>query len=100
MKRIRHILLVGAVAAVAAVASLAVASPAKAEIIYGSYSHSDPSVSCNIAKNAYGQIVGRTITINAPVMLSPRGTQQISYQPYLYRWDGTKWVLEVVAPAI
>jgi hypothetical protein len=99
MKRIRNILLAGAVLAVAAVASLAVASPAKAD--YGfSYSHTDPSVSCNISKNAYGQVVGRTITITAPVIFSPRTNQQVSYQPYLYHWDGAKWVFDVAAPAI
>jgi hypothetical protein len=100
MKRIRNILLVATVVAVAAVASLAVASPAKAETVWGTYSHSDPSVSCNIAKNAYGQITGRTITVTAPLILSPRGTQQISYQPYLEHWDGTRWVFDLAAPAI
>jgi hypothetical protein len=100
MKRIVHILLIGAVVAVAAVASLAVASPAKAQFVYDRYSHGDADVSCNIDKNGYGQIFRRTITIGAPVMLSPRGTQQVSYQPYLYRWDGSKWVQTVVGPAV
>jgi len=99
MKRIRNILLAGAVAAVAVVASLAVASPAKADYGFG-YTHTNPSVSCNISKNAYGQVVGRSITITAPVIFSPRSSQQVSYQPYLEHWDGTKWAFDVAAPAI
>jgi hypothetical protein len=99
MTRIRQIALFLAVVAVA-VAGLALASPAKAEFVYGSYYHSDPSVSCNIDKNAYGQVTRRTMSIVAPTMLSPRGTQQISYQPYLYRWDGAKWVFDLALTPI
>ena len=59
-------------------AALAVAAPAKADIINGIYSHSNPNVSCNTRYNGYGQVVSRTITADSPLMISPRDTQQVS----------------------
>jgi hypothetical protein len=94
MKRILHLAVSSMI--VAAAVALAVAAPAKAEFVYGSYSHSDPGISCNTTYNASGQIVGRTITLDSPAMMSPRGSQQASYQVYLYRWDAARgWVYQV-----
>ena len=44
MQRILHIVVPGALVALAAAVALAVATPAHAELVYGSYSHSDPGV--------------------------------------------------------
>ena len=101
MKRILHIVVPGALVALAAAVALAVATPAHAELVYGSYSHSDPGVSCETDYNGYGQVTRRTITLDSPVLLTPRGTQQVSYQVYLYRWDSTRgWVYQVANNAV
>jgi hypothetical protein len=101
MKRILQLAVPATIVAILAAAALAVAAPARAGLVYGSYSHSDPSISCNTTYNAYGQVVGRTITLEAPAMLSPRGTQQASYQAYLYRWDPARgWVYQVATNAV
>jgi hypothetical protein len=95
MKRNLH-LLAGLLVAVAATVALAVATPAKAEVVLGTYSHSDPSVTCRTDYNRYGQVSGRTISVDAPLMVSPRSTQQVSYQLFLYRWDpsSASWVYD------
>jgi hypothetical protein len=101
MKRILNIFVPSGVVALVAAAALAVATPAHAEFVYGTYSHSDPKVTCNTTYNGYGQVVGRSISVDTPVLLTPRGTQQVSYQIFLYRWDATRgWVYQVANHAV
>src|SRR5207253_6028216 len=65
----------------------------------GTYSHNDPTVTCETDYNGYGQVTRRTITVDSPVMFTPRDFQQVSYQLFLYRWNATSgsWVYDGVA---
>src|SRR5436190_7492026 len=96
MKRTLHSIAAGIAVTIAVAAALAVATPAKAAVVFGTYSHSEPSVSCKTDYNRYGQVTGRTISVDSPLMVTPRGTQQVSYQLYLYRWDpsSASWVYD------
>ncbi|MDX6510900.1 MAG: hypothetical protein QOE36_404 [Gaiellaceae bacterium] len=93
-RKLHVTLAVLAVAIGALVLGLMQAPSAGAALVIGTYSHSDPLVTCEIDYNASNQITHRSIAIETPALNTPRSQQQASYQPMVYRWNGSVWAYD------
>jgi hypothetical protein len=70
-----------------------------AQALPSGYGYSREDVMCNVSMTSGGQIYERSIIPQTPVMWAP-ATMRVSWQPILFRWDGSAWVRDVVGPEL
>lgn len=90
----KQILIVAFTAALVVALALVAPSPAAADVSFGTYSHSDPAVTCEVDFNASNQVVSRSISIESPLITTPRSQELASYQVLVYRWNGSTWAYD------